>query len=389
MTFSVALSLSLFAFAFALAIDASSISVPPSSAEIEAFRIDVLDLIDSFGNADDASDAKPLIGSVLRLVFHDCAGPFNDGTTAASNDNARRLCDGCIDLDKGDHGGLFELAVAPIEVLCLKYASVMNRADCWATTGTVALEYSVVRAREADPNNDDVLPTLPYFFGRAQCLLSPNAITGDDAGTEFPLAHLGWDPLMTFFRTFFSFSLREATAIMGAHTVGRAHSAASGFDGKWTRDSFAFNNAFFKELIDADNEWDQIPAPPPNPNENPFPQWRNDGADAALMMLNADMSLVMAMEHRGSDGRPHIDEATGEVRCRWRHFTLRSNTEICDAEDSLSIVEEYARDNQRFLEDFAGAWTEVVTLNQRDLHRVDVAPFRDARVDVAVPTSTP
>merc|ERR1719464_1057527 len=113
MTFSVALSLSLFAFAFALAIDASSISVPPSSAEIEAFRIDVLDLIDSFGNADDASDAKPLIGSVLRLVFHDCAGPFNDGTTAASNDNARRLCDGCIDLDKGDHGGLFELAEAP------------------------------------------------------------------------------------------------------------------------------------------------------------------------------------------------------------------------------------------------------------------------------------
>jgi len=170
-----------------------SVSVP-SPADIEAFRIDVLDLIDTFGNADDPPEAKPLIGSVLRLVFHDCAGPFNDGTTAASNDNAHRLCDGCIDLDKGDHGGLLELAVAPIEVLCLKYASVMNRADCWATTGTVALEYSVHLAREAD-----VLPTLPYFFGRAQCLLSPNAITGDDAGTEFPLAHLGWDPLMTFF----------------------------------------------------------------------------------------------------------------------------------------------------------------------------------------------
>merc|ERR1711971_607618 len=65
-----------------------------------------------------------------------------------------------------------------------------------------------------------------------------------------------------------------------------------------------------------------------------------------------------------------------------------AQTQTCDAEDSLSIVEEYARDNQRFLEDFAGAWTKVVTLNQNDLHRVDVAPFRDARADVAVPTPT-
>jgi len=178
---------------------------------------------------------------------------------------------------------------------------------------------------------------------------------------------------------------------MGAHTVGRAHSAASGFDGKWTRDSFAFNNAFYAELIDTSNEWDQIPSPTQsanaNSNANGFPQWSNAGGDGGLMMLNADMSLVMAMEHRGSDGRPHIDEATGEVRCRWRDFTLRA-TEICDAEDSLSIVEEYARDNQGFLEDFAGAWTKVVTLNQRDLHRVDVAAFRDARVDIAVPTPT-
>ena len=258
----------------------------PTASDIERLRVSVLNKIDTFGNEDDGPEFKPLIGSILRLVFHDCSGPYNPGTTAATNVNTKRLCDGCIDLDKLDHGGLQSLAVEPLEEICAEYVEIMNRADCWAAIGNIAIEYSHSLAINSDP-----LPNLPYFFGREQCQLSPNAITGDDPGTEFPLAHLGWDPLMEFFHTFFGFTVEEVTAIMGAHTVGRAHKSASGFEGKWTKDSFAFNNDFYVVMLDKTNQWDQT-----EPKHSGFPQWTNKGraeGEEELVMLNSDMSLVI------------------------------------------------------------------------------------------------
>merc|ERR1719511_79334 len=77
----------------------------PSVSEIEQLRVSVLNVIDTFGNEDDGPEFKPLIGSILRLVFHDCSGPHNPGSTSDTNNNDKRLCDGCIDLDKADHSG--------------------------------------------------------------------------------------------------------------------------------------------------------------------------------------------------------------------------------------------------------------------------------------------
>ena len=93
-----------------------------------------------------------------------------------------------------------------------------------------------------------------------------------------------------FFVDFFDFTVEEATVIVGAHTVGRAHSTGSGFDGKWTTDSFAFNNAFFVNLLNKNSQWDQVHKP-----TSAFPQWSNSGRgddDEELMMLNSDIGLV-------------------------------------------------------------------------------------------------
>ena len=81
-----------------------------TAEDIDQLRVEVLNLIDTFGNSDDDASQKPLIGSILRLVFHDCAGPYNPGIDVSTLDNTIRLCDGCIDLENADHAGLQELA---------------------------------------------------------------------------------------------------------------------------------------------------------------------------------------------------------------------------------------------------------------------------------------
>ena len=155
--------------------------------EIDQLRIQVLNLIDTFGNDDDPASSKPLIGSIIRLVFHDCAGPFNPGSDVTTLDNSIRLCDGCIDLENLDHSGLQSLAQEPIESICSQWRNKMNRADCWVTIGNIALEYSA--SLSTTPGD---LPPLPYLFGRTECATSPDAVTNlETGGTEFPLAHLG------------------------------------------------------------------------------------------------------------------------------------------------------------------------------------------------------
>jgi len=346
--------------------------------DIDALRIEVLNKIDTTGNTLDGPEHKPLIGSILRLIFHDCAGPLNTGSTTATLDNTIRLCDGCIDVDLDDHNGIEELAMLPIEDICTAFSDRMNRADCWSAVATITLEYSAALSSEAG-----TLPDIPYYFGRIQCPTSPDAVTDlETRGTEFPLAHQGWDAMFEFFETFFGFSKDEAAVLIGAHTVGRAHPTASGFDGIWSEDSFGFNNHFFVNLLDKNQQWDQVHVP-----DVEFPQWVNEGRDAdmlELMMLNSDMAVIAAMEDHGD-----IDESTGIVGCRWEGFDLVSGHTTCPREETFDISLIYAKDNQRFLDDFALAWEKLLTHNYNELTltKVVAASFVDQRTDDAVDAS--
>jgi len=337
--------------------------------EIDEFRVEVLNLIDTFGNTDDDASQKPLIGSILRLVFHDCAGPYNTGDDVSTLDNAIRLCDGCIDLENPDHSGLKELAQEPIEPLCDKWSASMNRADCWITIGNIALEYSASLSSTAG-----TLPPLEYKFGRYLCSTSPDAVTNlETGGTEFPLAHLGWDPLFEFFKDHFGFTKQESAVLIGAHTVGRAHKSGSGFEGKWTHDTFAFNNQFFIELLNKNNQWDQVT------KTSPFPQWSNMGratGEDELMMLNSDIGVVAAMEDTDD-----IDEISGVVSCRWEGYTHAGTYDTCPREETFDVALNYARDNQLFLDDFVLAWNKILSYNQFNLVTVNANPFVDTRDD--------
>ena len=106
-----------------------------TSSDIDELRIAAMNKFDTFGNVDDPKELKPLIGSIVRLVFHDCAGPFNSGDTQLTIDNTLRLCDGCIDLDLNAHAGMEPFAVEPVEEICQLFRNKINRADCWSAVG--------------------------------------------------------------------------------------------------------------------------------------------------------------------------------------------------------------------------------------------------------------
>ena len=76
-----------------------------------------------------------------------------------------------------------------------------------------------------------------------------------------------------------------------------------------------------------------------------------------------------------------INEDTGEVTCRWEDFIMDMSMPTCDREQSFEISLTYARDNQAFLDDFASAWTKIITHNQFYLTKVNATQFNDTRTD--------
>ena len=92
-------------------------------------------------------DDKPLCSATVRLVFHDCAGPFNPGETVETVDNTIRLCDGGLDLSLSDHAGLRQLAVDPLAPLFNKWADKFESiADYWVAAGIYLSIYIIYKS---------------------------------------------------------------------------------------------------------------------------------------------------------------------------------------------------------------------------------------------------
>eukprot|EP00976_Prorocentrum_cordatum_P109873 1195092-Prorocentrum_minimum.AAC.3 len=80
------------------------------------------------------------------------------------------------------------------------------------------------------------------------------------------------------------FTEEETVALMGAHTLGRAVPANSGYDGAWVPGDAVFDNEYFRDLVR--EPWDRV--------TNDFTdqgigrqthQWNDNGR----MMLTTDM----------------------------------------------------------------------------------------------------
>ncbi|KAL1934319.1 hypothetical protein VTP01DRAFT_6501 [Rhizomucor pusillus] len=131
---------------------------------------------------------------------------------------------------------------------------------------------------------------------------------------RLPDGALGKDHVLDVFVGRLGFTVQETVALIGAHTVGRCHKDRSGFDGPWTTTPTRFSNQFYKQLLNntwVEKKWDG-------------PRQFVDAEDGELMMLPTDMALL--------------------------------------EEPFRPYVELYAKDKQRFFDDFAKAFLKLIEL---------------------------
>lgn len=110
------------------------------------------------------------------------------------------------------------------------------------------------------------------------------------------------------------FNDQEIVALAGAHTLGRCHADRSGWINPWTRAPTTFSNLFFEELLNT--KWRK---------KKNFTPMQYEDPTGELMMLPTDLALVQDRKFR-------------------------------------KYVELYAKDQDKFFEDFAAAFSKLLEL---------------------------
>jgi len=67
---------------------------------------------------------------------------------------------------------------------------------------------------------------------------------------------MGNNATFQFFKDAFGFNVKETVALLGAHTLGKAHRNDSGFDGNWVeKGDLTFDNEYYKLMISDEVDW--------------------------------------------------------------------------------------------------------------------------------------
>ncbi|CAN1276532.1 L-ascorbate peroxidase 3 [Linum perenne] len=89
-------------------------------------------------------------------------------------------------------------------------------------------------------------PTIDFVPGRKDSKISPKE-------GRLPDAKQGSIHLKDVFHRM-GLSDKDIVALSGGHTLGKAHSNRSGFDGPWTKEPLKFDNTYFVELLKGETE---------------------------------------------------------------------------------------------------------------------------------------
>jgi len=300
----------------------------PSLSELKTLKEEIINLYETV-SLGEAIVFLPVAGSVLRLIFHDCGGPPEGNTPGIIS-----KCDACIEDDNfPDHENLHQKAVDPLDDIYLgpnQWNTKMTRADFWAFAATVA-----ILATKEQATDNDILPDIPYFFGREDCSTSPDLDAGITNVKPFPGGTFAWQESFNWLNANFGFDVEETVAILGAHTIGRAHASDSGFTGPWVEEWGTFDNEYYKDILKDD--WVQQTA------SNGLKEWSKDGF---FIMLNADIGLFKDIDNHNADG---------SIACG-------VDIDFCsDNQVAKSHVEAFANDNQLFLNKFVPAYIKMIT----------------------------
>jgi len=274
----------------------------------------------------------PVKPAMVRLTFHDCVGG----------------CDGCLNVNDQENAGLGDL-VASLEAVYQSggLSDIISRADMWALLGIWAVEQTIAKNNE-ECEDCGTVPDLKVDFkwGRKDCATAPYS----DSLLNFPSGLLNYDGLMSYFATEFGYTEREVTALLGAHTLGKADIFNSGFNGVWVNNEQGyFNNKYYSNLANDSINWRQVQRDCTNLNnvdtdlckESQTTGWQWTARDVGFN-LNTDVALVKYFDTDGG----------GEASCDFSD---------CPESSSASIVEEFAQSNDVFIEEFSAVYTKLLS----------------------------
>ncbi|ORX47440.1 heme peroxidase [Hesseltinella vesiculosa] len=201
---------------------------------------------------------------------------------------------------ESEHGANAGLKVARdlLEPIKAKYPGI-SYGDLWTLAGVVAIQ-------------ELGGPTIAWRPGRTDGV-SAQSCTPDG---RLPDAGKKEDHIRDIFYRM-GFNDQEIVALTGAHALGRCHTDRSGFDGPWSEQPTIFSNEYFKVI--AGRKWVKKDLP------NGGWQWVDKNSDTTIMMLPAEISM-----YNDKAFRPYFDL--------------------------------YAKDNDRFFEDFSKAFGTLMEL---------------------------
>jgi cytochrome c peroxidase len=253
-------------------------------------------------DAEKRGDGTSLAGTFIRLAWH-CCGTYKAADGSGGSNGARMRH--APEKGYGNNAGL-DLARAVLEPVKEKHPEI-SYADLYTFSGVVAVE-------EAGG------PKIPFAVGRTD---DPDG-SKSDPEDRLPNADMGSrGKTIDHMRVIFDrmgFTDQEMVALLGAHAMGRCHTTASGFWGPWTNAETTFSNEYFRLLID--ERWS------PKYSHN-GKVWKGkdqfENSTGNLMMLPSDMALI-----------------ADPVFKKW--------------------VEVYAKDEDKFFQDFASAFAKLLHL---------------------------
>ncbi|GMH33438.1 hypothetical protein BSKO_01272 [Bryopsis sp. KO-2023] len=299
----------------------ATVAVAPLVTRVPTADAGVFDFLEGSKEVDYSAvkaDIKELIKAdadkgptLVRLAWHSSGTYDKMSKSGGSSKGTIRFRE---ELAHGANAGLNK-ATSWMEPIHAKYADQgLSYADLYTFGGVVAVEALGG-------------PTIGWRSGRVDAM-DPSEIppegrlpAADKGSPEATAQHMR----DVFYRM--GFNDREIVALAGAHTLGRGHADASGYDGAWTPAPTTFSNLYYTLLLNLTWEGEKL--------ESGVFQY-TDSATKKLMMLPADLVMIEDPEFK-------------------------------------KYVQLYAEDRKQFFSDFATAFQKLEELGCSDLKDVSFA----------------
>jgi len=304
----------------------------------------------------DPGDRGHFIGGIVRLAAHD----FMDyDLNGPSNGEELGGADGCIDFSNAANAGLSDLWCddpdkCPFKALYDVAYPFMSKADFWIASASAVIK-----------NTSNERLDMKFRWGRV------DSDTCAHSSARLPEPS-GCDQVESTFINRMGLSWTDATALLGAHTLGRGDANFSGHPGTWVRtdeESNIFDRKFYTELLS--RGW--IPRTFP-PEDNIDNDWVWGGANLSVMMLNTDVCLYFDIDSMDVINAPCCTNTSANcrqgvsVQCPLSN-NIRSEA-FAAVEAFANIGNTVGNPNDPFFTAFASAWERATENGYESLNEL-------------------